>query len=78
VITEESLPRGLSNSNLFVMLSDACLLMARITPINLPGGCREPYVDGDAGNRMIVGMQGTVRSWGCRVQYIGGYAGNCT
>jgi len=41
-------------------------------------GCREPYVSGDAGNRMSVGLQGTVHRWGCRELYVGGDAGNHT
>ena len=76
MITEASLPMGLSSSNLFVMLSDVCLLMALIAPSNLPGGCRELYVGGDAGNRMQVGMQGTVCRWGYGEPYVGGDAGN--
>jgi len=41
-------------------------------------GCREPYVGGDAGNLMIVGMKETIRRMGCWEPYVGEDAENCT
>lgn len=38
MVTEAPLSRDLSNSTLFVMLSDAYFVMAHVTSTNVPGG----------------------------------------